>query len=598
MMKALPLAIENFPDLIRQGGYYVDKTAFIQPLMTEGKTVRLITRPHCFGKTLFMDMLKSFLQIDWQHPRSAEGHQTFFAGLKVTDDPDFCRRFMGQYPVLCFSFHGIEGADYEKAGRTFAAMLETRVAPHRFLLESPKLDDGDKAALQKLLTPGCVKRRPPEEVAEDFLRPLTVALTKHFGNQVVILIDDFDVPLVKAVESGYGEAMVNLIRAFLGPVLKSSSEGKSGATASVHKVILTGCFPVKMESVFAGITDFDVNTAVSDDEALSGVMGFDEAEVKALLTHCGLSERLIDVRQRYDGYRLAGRVVYCPRDVLNFADKVMRSGDPAHYLPENNWADASSNDVMDEFLGVLSSEDADRIETLAAGGDADITIHEAIIDGDTASHEPQDYWTWLLHDGYLTVVKRLPHPNTYRVTIADEEIREVFIYRVKARYSKVNREFVTHGRDFVKAATEGDRDAMAGVLVPLLANYVSVPDMVLKTPAANDGPGVLTELLTASGFAKDLHTDAEAGEGSQGFIFTYGAGSKRVGIVIEMMHSEKLDNLKGGADAALRAIKAWGRTEYLDRLRCGRQYVYGIAFCRRDCALVGGERRTLTQPQK
>ena len=253
---------------------------------------------------------------------------------------------------------------------------------------------------------------------------------------------------------------------------------------------------------------------------------------------------------------------------------------------------------MDEFLGVLSSEDADRIETLAAGGDADITIHEAIIDGDTASHEPKDYWTWLLHDGYLTVVKRLPHPNTYRVTIADGEIREVFIYRVKARYSRVNREFVAHGRDFVKAATEGDRDAMAGVLVPLLANYVSVPDMVLKTPAANDGPGVLTALLTASGFAKDLHTDAEAGEGSQGFIFTYGAGSKRVGIVIEMMHSEKLDNLKGGADAALRAIKAWGRTEYLDRLRCGRQYVYGIAFCRRDCALVGGERRTLTQPQK
>ena len=156
-MKALPLAIENFPDLIRQGGYYVDKTAFIQPLMTEGKTVRLITRPHCFGKTLFMDMLKSFLQINWQHPRSAEGHQKFFAGLKITNDPDFCRRFMGQYPVLCFSFHGIEGADYEAARRAFAAMLETQVAPYRFLPASSKLDDGDKAALRKLLTPGCVK---------------------------------------------------------------------------------------------------------------------------------------------------------------------------------------------------------------------------------------------------------------------------------------------------------------------------------------------------------------------------------------------------------------------------------------------------------
>ena len=68
------------------------------------------------------------------------------------------------------------------------------------------------------------------------------------------------------------------------------------------------------------------------------------------------------------------------------------------------------------------------------------------------------------------------------------------------RYSKANREFVALGQDFVKAATEGDRDAMAGVLGPLLANYVSVLDTVLKTPAANDGRGLLTALLTASGF--------------------------------------------------------------------------------------------------
>ena len=39
---------------------------------------------------------------------------------------------------------------------------------------------------------------------------------------------------------------------------------------------------------------------------MSGVMGFDEAEVKALFTHCGLSERLTDVRQRYDGFIARG----------------------------------------------------------------------------------------------------------------------------------------------------------------------------------------------------------------------------------------------------------------------------------------------------
>lgn len=134
--------------------------------------------------------------------------------------------------------------------------------------------------------------------------------------------------------------------------------------------------------------------------------------------------------------------------------------------------------------------------------------------------------------------------------------------------------------------------------MPLLANYVSVWNAALKAPAETDGRGVLTALLTASGCAKDLHSDGGAGEGSTDFIFTCGVGFKRVGVVIEMKRCEKPEDLCDGAGAALRAIKARGRTEYLDRLRCGRQYVYGIAFCRRDCALVGGERRTLSQLQK
>ena len=74
MNRELPIAIENFPDLIRNNCYYVDKTSFIKPVMTAGKKVRLITRPRRFGKTLFMDMLKSFLQLDWKKPGSSEAH--------------------------------------------------------------------------------------------------------------------------------------------------------------------------------------------------------------------------------------------------------------------------------------------------------------------------------------------------------------------------------------------------------------------------------------------------------------------------------------------------------------------------------------------
>lgn len=42
------------------------------------------------------------------------------------------------------------------------------------------------------------------------------------------------------------------------------------------------------------------------------------------------------------------------------------------------------------------------------------------------------------------------------------------------------------------------------------------------------------------------------------------------------------------ADQAVVQIKEKRYTALLDRLRCGKQYVYGIAFCRKDCAVSDG----------
>ena len=188
-------------------------------------------------------------------------------------------------------------------------------------------------------------------------------------------------------------------------------------------------------------------------------------------------------------------------------------------------------------------------------------------------------------------MKRLAPLNAYRVKIPNEEIRDSFINKVKSRYSKTNREFVAYGRDFAKAALEGNCDAMADVLVPLLENYVSVRDTATKAPAENYYHGFLMGLLSCAGsYARDLRSNAEAGDGYSDIIFTYGAGSKRAGVVIEIKRSENPEDMYDSADAALRQIEEKHYTAYLDRLRCGRQYVYGIAFCRKDCAVVGGER--------
>ena len=68
MKKSLALGTESFPDIILGNSYYVDKTAAIKPLMLSGKYVQLITRPRRFGKTLFMDTLRTFLDVDLSEP--------------------------------------------------------------------------------------------------------------------------------------------------------------------------------------------------------------------------------------------------------------------------------------------------------------------------------------------------------------------------------------------------------------------------------------------------------------------------------------------------------------------------------------------------
>lgn len=50
--------------MVNNNRYYVDKTGFIKPLMESGSFVQLITRPRRFGKTLFLDTVRTFLEVN------------------------------------------------------------------------------------------------------------------------------------------------------------------------------------------------------------------------------------------------------------------------------------------------------------------------------------------------------------------------------------------------------------------------------------------------------------------------------------------------------------------------------------------------------
>ena len=58
----LPVGIDSFDKIRKNGFYYIDKTGLIEQLVQLGGEVTLFTRPRRFGKTLNMSMLRSFFE--------------------------------------------------------------------------------------------------------------------------------------------------------------------------------------------------------------------------------------------------------------------------------------------------------------------------------------------------------------------------------------------------------------------------------------------------------------------------------------------------------------------------------------------------------
>ena len=91
----LPVGIENFEDIRRSGFYYIDKTMLIEQTLNNWSKVTLFTRPRRFGKTLGMNMLRSFFEIGTD--------KSLFDGLYISQNKSLCDEHMGKYPVIFIS---------------------------------------------------------------------------------------------------------------------------------------------------------------------------------------------------------------------------------------------------------------------------------------------------------------------------------------------------------------------------------------------------------------------------------------------------------------------------------------------------------------
>ena len=555
----LPVGIDGFEKIRRNGFYYIDKTKFIEQLFLNWGEVNLFTRPRRFGKTLNMSMLKSFFEIGTD--------TSLFDGLYVSENKELCEQHQGQYPVIFLSLKDVEGLSFSEAKRKCIQLIKREAERFYDLKNSERLLDIDKKNYCRLLD--MTVQEEDSDIVSSSIKMLSALLYKHYGKKTVILIDEYDVPLDKAFQHGYYKEMVHFIRGLLGEALKTND--------SLSFAVLTGCLRVSKESIFTGLNNFKILSIT--DTRFDEQFGFTDTEVRKLLLDYHLEDRFEEVKEWYDGYRFGNADVYCPWDVINFVD---RAKDDKEAKPEAYWINTSGNDLVKRFIDKANKTTKNEIERLINGEAIekelrlDLTYEEV-------DQSIENLWSVLFTTGYLTQSGR-NEDGAYRLIIPNREVREVFRLQINEWFKKSifsNTERLTA---FWKAFEEGDTEGVEQYLNRVLSNSISVFDTkARKEEKESSYHNLLIGILTGNADWL-VKSNVEAGEGFADIIVE--TDDPDAGIVAELKYTKNFDDMKMTCQKAIDQIRDRRYQEYL--LNDDRKDIrlYGITFCKKRCCAI------------
>lgn len=563
--KKLPIGVDDFEKLIRQEFYYADKTKMIAELLHNWGEVNLFTRPRRFGKSLNMSMLKAFFEI--------ETDKTLFERLDISKEQELCEKYMGKFPVISITLKNVEGSYYEAAKKLLKDTIGTEARRFAFLSESKQLTEEDIVSYKALtMAEDDGSFKMSDTALEKSLFRLTELLRKHYGRQVILMIDEYDVPLDKAFQYGYYDEMVSLLRNIFGNVLKTNS--------NLYFAVLTGCLRVTKESIFTGLNNFNVLsiTNVEFDE----YFGLTDRDVKMMLEYYELEEHYDTIKEWYNGYQFGKASVYCPWDVISYC-KNLRADSQA--LPEDYWSNTSSNSIVRRMLEKANKQTKDEIEQLIAGETITKEIKQELTYNEL-DKTIDNLWSVLFTTGYLTQRGR-DTGRKYNLIIPNREIKELFITQIQEWFQNVTKQDSPKLDKLCDSFWKKDVETIEELLNDYLWNTISIRDTaVAKLKKENFYHGIILGLLSH----KEnwlIKSNVESGEGYSDILVE--VPKSRTGIVIEIKYAEE-NQLDSGCKVALEQIE---EKQYVTKLyNDGMKEIvkYGIACYKKHCKVVIGER--------
>ena len=439
---AVPVGVENFERIIKDGYYYVDKSLLIEKMLENRTPVTLFTRPRRFGKTLNMSMIKYFFDV-----KNKDENKTLFENLKISDSKYMSEQ--GKYPVIFISLKDLKADTWEMCRLEIKKVISKLYREFQYITD--KMDEDDKEIYNS------IKNRKNDIDLNTSLELLSDFLCEYYGKKVIVLIDEYDSPIINAFDKGYYNEAIEFFQVFYSSALKTNDSLKYG--------ILTGITRIIKEGIFSGLNNLYVNTVLSKNYA--EYFGLLESEVIEMLDYFNMKYKIEEVRSWYNGYLFGNEQIYNPWSIVNY----LREKEIKSY-----WANVSGNMLLGNMLDNVGESVYTDLKKFTDGE----SIEKYISDGTTIKSllsNDDEIWQLFLYSGYLTKAEkqaeRTESKNTYNLKIPNREIRsyfgDLFLNRFFGTEVKTN--------ILIKALENGDIRKFEKTLSEIMINMLSHFDL-------------------------------------------------------------------------------------------------------------------------
>lgn len=500
----LPVVTTNYKKIC-EDSYYVDKTLLIKEILDEKVNVALFTRPRRFGKTLNMDMLRTFFE------KTAEDTGRYFQDKKIWQQGEKYTSHQGQYPVIFLSLKDIKARKWQYAFDALKYIISVEYMRHSELKRSSELEEADIGLYNRI-----VKNQASYMEYVFSLQALSRMLHQHHKQAPVIIIDEYDTPIQEGFVNGYYDDAVEFIRSFFSAALKDNPHAR--------QIVMTGILRIAKESIFSGLNNIRVFSVL--DKKFSEFFGFTTSEVQQMAAYYEQTDKLPELKAWYDGYKFGDTEIFNPWSVINYFSNNCQA------MPY--WVQTSANTIIQEILKTYNDDTYRNLHALLGKTEVQSIVRTNIIY--PKLNEPQtNIFGFLLMTGYLkSTSTELDARGDYicRLSIPNREIKTIYYNEILSLLTEdigentvMNLANALYDKDAAKI-----KEALNKFMLKTISYYGNLKE--------NYYHGLMLGLLSIGESNYDIRSNRESGLGRYD-IQLIPKKSALPGIIIEVKAADK-----------------------------------------------------------